>query len=80
MLHFYLRVKPSETVKTVISVSKKVSKKAVIRNRIKRRIRPFLATFKKKLSPGEYFVVAKPGAENMKGKELERELKSLFKL
>ena len=77
MTFFYSRVTPSDAVKIIISVSKKVSKKAVIRNRIRRRARPILAKFKKDLKPANYFIVAKPGAEIIKGKELETELKSL---
>lgn len=80
MTHFYLRVNPSTTVKTVISVSKKVSKKAVVRNQVKRRVRPIITQIKPKLKPAEYLIVAKAGAENLKGKGLESELKTLFKL
>jgi ribonuclease P protein component len=77
MSHFYLMVKPSAKVKVVISVSKKISKKAVIRNRIRRRVRPITREFISSLSPATYFIVAKPGAEKIKGKELENELRSL---
>ena len=63
----------------VISVSKKVSKKAVIRNRIRRRVRPILRELKTKLKPATYFVVAKSGAEDIKGEELNKELVLLFK-
>lgn len=76
---FYLRVKPSSgAVKMVISVSKKVSKKAVIRNLIRRRLRPLLARIVPKLKPAEYFVVAQTGADTTKGRELENVIKSLF--
>ncbi len=79
MNHFYLRVKSfSDAAKVIISVSKKVSKKAVVRNRIRRRIRPILRKFISDLKPATYFVVAKPGAEKIKGKELENELKSVM--
>lgn len=78
MNHFYLLVKPNpEKAKVVISVSKKVSKKAVTRNLIRRRVRPVVKEWLSSLKPGEYFIVAKPGAEKIKGKELESVLKSL---
>ncbi|MEK7227514.1 MAG: ribonuclease P protein component [Patescibacteria group bacterium] len=69
---FSLKVKPSSELKTIISVSKKVSKKAVIRNTVKRRVRAVLRDLK--LKPATYVFIAKPGAENLKGKTLESEL------
>ncbi|MCR4279589.1 MAG: ribonuclease P protein component [Candidatus Zambryskibacteria bacterium] len=77
MNHFYLRTKPSPTVRIIISVSKKVSKKAVTRNTIKRRVRAVMSKIKKDLKPREFLIVAKPSAENIKGKVLESEIKSL---
>jgi len=79
MTHFYLTVKPSPTVKAIISVSKKVSKKAVIRNRIRRRVRPIVREFIYSLKPATYFIVAKPGAEEIKGQELKDELFRLIR-
>lgn len=79
MQHFYLRITPGETVKIIISVSKKISKKAVIRNRIRRRVRPIIKNFIPKLRPANYFIVAKPGVEKIKGKELESELIMLIR-
>lgn len=80
MNHFYLRVKPlSDRVKFVTSVSKKVSKKAVTRNLIRRRVRPILREFMTRLKPAEYFIVANPGAEKIKGKSLRDELAELLK-
>jgi len=78
MTHFYLRITPADRVILVISVSKKISKKAVIRNRIRRRIRPILKKFIPHLKPATYFIIAKPGAEEIKGEVLEKELKSLM--
>lgn len=69
---------PVDRTKVVISVSKKISKKAVIRNRIRRRVRPIMREYIQSLKPAIYFIVAKPGAEKIKGKELENELKSLM--
>ena len=77
MSHFYLRVKFSPIAKVIISVSKKVSKKAVVRNRIRRRVRPIMRKFVTNLRPATYFIITKPGAEKIKGEELENELRSL---
>ena len=78
MAHFYLRVTPAARVTLIISVSKKISKKAVVRNRIRRRVRPILQKFISHLKPATYFIIAKPGAEEIKGEALEKELKSLM--
>lgn len=77
MACFVLRISPSEKVEFVISVSKKVAKKAVTRNLIRRRLRPVLRELK--LSPAKYLIVAKPGAEKLKGEALKSELAMLFK-
>ncbi|MDO8565530.1 MAG: ribonuclease P protein component [bacterium] len=77
MLHFYLRVEPANTARVIISVSKKISKSAVTRNTIRRRVRPLVAKFISDLNPATYFIVAKPGAEKIKGEELETELRLL---
>lgn len=78
MAHFYLRVVPADKITLIISVSKKISKKAVIRNRIRRRVRPILQKFVSNLKPATYFIIAKPGAEEIRGEILEKELKSLM--
>lgn len=69
---FSLRVSPNDKIQIIISVSKKVSKKAVVRNIVKRRIRPILK--KLALKPAKYLLIAKPGIENLRGKTLEDEL------
>lgn len=78
MAHFYLRVVPADKIALIISVSKKVSKKAVMRNKIRRRVRPILQKLTHHLKPAAYFIVAKPGAEEIRGEALEKELKSLM--
>ncbi len=80
MLHFSLRKSSgaiSNRHKIIVSVSKKVSKKAVERNRVKRRVRACMRTLSKKLAPGSYLIIAKPNSKDVKGKELENELKAL---
>lgn len=79
MDNFYLRVNRGDAVRIIITVSKKISKKAVVRNRIRRRVRPILRKFIPNLKPATYFIVAKPGAEKIKGKKLENELIRLIK-
>ena len=79
MFHFSIRITSSNTTKVVISVSKKVSKSAVVRNTIKRRLRPILKELVLDLNPAGYLVIAKPGAEKIKGAELKGELEALFK-
>ena len=76
---FHLRVNQADTVRVVISVSKKISKKAVVRNRIKRRVRAVMRSIIPKLKPSQYFIIAKLGAENIKGEELKNELAELLK-
>lgn len=71
-----LRISPSDKTEIVISVSKRVSKSAVVRNTVKRRIRPILK--KLPLKTAKYLFVTRPGVENLKGKELENELKLLI--
>jgi ribonuclease P protein component len=62
-----------------ISVSQKVSKKAVIRNRIKRQIRAALRELLPDLSPGwKVVVVVRPSALECKYEHFLRELKQLL--
>jgi len=72
-----LHITPGEKTRFIISVSKKVSKKAVVRNTVKRRVRPILRKINPK--PALYLLIAKPGSENIKGKELEEELIRLIR-
>jgi ribonuclease P protein component len=63
-----------------ISISKKVSKKAVIRNRIKRQIRAALRELLPKMDGiWQIVIVVKVGATECKYEHFLRELKQLFK-
>jgi ribonuclease P protein component len=78
--HFSLRTAPSgDGARVGISVSKKISKKAVVRNRTRRRayaaIAQVLPTLPKKL----FLISAKPGAEDLKSTVLVDELAELLK-
>lgn len=79
-MHFYLRISPSDTTEVIISISKKVAKKAVERNTIKRRVRAVMRNILKSLKPATYLVVAKVGAGEVSGEELKAELKKLLGL
>jgi ribonuclease P protein component len=79
MQHFYLRIKPSPSLRVIISVSKKVSKKAVTRNTVRRRVRAVLQELRSKLKPATYFIVANTGAPNVRAAELASELRNLMK-
>ncbi|MGH2412643.1 MAG: ribonuclease P protein component, partial [Microcystaceae cyanobacterium] len=62
-----------------ISISQKVSKKAVIRNRIKRQIRAAIQTLLSYISPNwKLVVVVRPQAVECKYEHFLRELKQLF--
>lgn len=78
-MHFALRTSLSVKTEFIISVSKKVAKSAVVRNTIKRRVRAAFRTLAINLKPGIYLIIARTGSENIKGKELENELKSLLR-
>jgi len=62
-----------------ISISQKVSKKAVVRNRIKRQIRAIFRQLLPRLSPGwQLVVVVRPGAEACEYGHFLRELEQLL--
>ncbi|MEX2010475.1 MAG: ribonuclease P protein component [Parcubacteria group bacterium] len=76
--HFVLKeILPKGYARMGVSVSKKVSKKAVIRNRTRRRVYAELRAllpFSKTI-----LIIAKPGAERLKGNVLKTELAELIK-
>lgn len=62
-----------------ISISQKVSKKAVVRNRIKRQIRAALRQLLPRLTPGwQLVIVVRPGAQECEYGQFLRELKQLL--
>jgi ribonuclease P protein component len=65
-------------VRLGVSVSKKVSKQAVSRNRVRRRVYNIVKELS--LKPSLYLFAAKPGAEKASVTALKEELKSLAKL
>ena len=63
-----------------ISISKKVSKKAVVRNRMKRQIKGVIRTYLQSVNPGwKVVIVVKPKAIKCKYEHFLRELEELLK-
>ena len=63
-----------------ISISKKVSKKAVVRNRIKRQLKGVIRTHLQRIEPGwKIVIVVRPKAIECKYEHFLRELEELFK-
>lgn len=64
----------AEKTRTAFVVSKKVSKKAVERNRIKRALRESMRLMMDKIKLGDYMIVAKNSAAGYKNNELREQL------
>jgi ribonuclease P protein component len=86
--HFSLKYSPSTSstrqsaisprTQIAVSVSKKVSKSAVVRNRTRRRAYSALRDLLPHLKPGMYLFMAKVGADKLKGDVLRLELANLL--
>ena len=80
--HLLLRVRKDETLLTSrfgIAVSQKVSKRAVVRNRIKRQIRAAILALLPEIVPGwNIVIVVLPNAVMCKYEHFLRELEQLF--
>lgn len=78
--HFSLRTAEAPGSGRIgVSVSKKVSKQAVIRNRTRRRVYSTVSSMIPELPKRLMLISAKPGAEKLKGAILEQELAELLK-
>ena len=62
-----------------LSVSKKLGN-AVVRNRIKRKIRHVLIEHRQELQPVDFVIIAHKGVEELNYKEIERNLLHVLKL
>jgi len=62
-----------------VSVSKKISKSAVVRNRVRRRVYSLLRPILSMLVPRAYLFVVKPGVEKLKIDVLKSEIDKLLK-
>ncbi len=73
----YFVVKSSKAdsgVKATVIVSTKTSKKAVVRNRLKRVIRNVLRLQMQVIKPGMYAIIVKPKAVTISSKELSEQV------
>lgn len=75
--YFLLKVlkKPQQTAKFTVVVSTKVSKKAVVRNRVKRLVREVLRLNIGKFASGSYVISVKPSVGSLEledGKKLQK--------
>ena len=77
--YFSLKMAQGSRFKAAVSVSKKVSKKAVVRNRVRRRAYAALEALRDEIKPGLYLFMAKPGSEKLKTPEIASELATLLK-
>jgi ribonuclease P protein component len=71
-------VTPAPIARLGITVSKRVDKRAVGRNRVRRQIRETFRLARATLPPGDYVVLAKPEAAKADNAALRRELGSLL--
>lgn len=79
-IHFLLRKAPLEGKALFgVSVSKKISKRAVVRNTVRRRAYAALRPLVPQIGAGVYLFSAKPGADKVKGAFLAAELAELLK-
>jgi ribonuclease P protein component len=77
--HFTLRFRlGGETGRFGVSVSKKISKSAVTRNTVRRRVYAALYPSIQMFPKGLFLVVAKTGSPNIKGEKLQKEISNLF--
>ena len=65
---------PDSDLKIAIVVSKKISKKAVIRNKIKRRLRQIS---RETLKTGRYVIVTKKDVSNIEFEKLKNDFKKI---
>lgn len=69
-LALHWRADPAGVARLGLAVSRKVDPHAVGRNRIKRQLRDAFRQVSAELAPGDYVIVARPGASQRDGLEL----------
>jgi len=81
MTNLVVKVKPrgSQTKRLFLAVGATVSKKAVVRNRLKRRLRVIMGPILEDNKDRDFLVVARPGAANLTFAELEKEIREKIK-
>jgi len=72
--YFVIFFLPDSEFKTAVVVSKKISKKAVIRNKIKRRLRHIS---REMLKTGRYVIVIKKDVSNIEFEKLKNDFKKI---
>ena len=72
LIFFFL---PFDELKIAVVVSKKISKKSVIRNKIKRRLRHLS---KDLLKTGKYVIIAKQDISNIEFEKLKNDFKKII--
>ena len=68
-----------DKARLAVSVSKKVSLKAVVRNKVRRRVYSATDDLIPHLSKRLFLLIAKPESKNIKGQNLKDELAELLK-
>lgn len=79
--HFRLHARllaDGDDVRLGVTVSKRVDKHAVGRNRIRRQVKEVFRHVRMDLLPGDYVLLAKPDASKVDNAQLRSELLSLF--
>ncbi len=78
--HFHAEFRPNAlpTCRLGLAVSKRVSKRAVQRNRLKRLARESFRRWRSRLPCVDVLVIARPGAVPLEGAELLRDLDTLW--
>lgn len=69
---------PSDQARLGITVSRRVSKRAVDRNRIRRQIRESFRLWRNRLAPMDYVVVARTAARDADRRVLREQLEQLW--
>ena len=72
--HFSVRIAPSDVTRIAVAVSKRVSKKAVVRNKIRRRTYFALRELLLELPRNLFLLVAKPSVSQTKVDTIKKEL------
>jgi len=75
---FRIHHAPAEAARLGLAVSKRVSPKAVVRNRIRRQIRESFRLKRAELAPCDYIVLARPAAATATSTEVRTALDQLW--
>lgn len=78
LFRLHVRPDPAQPARLGASVSRKVDRRAVQRNRIKRLCRETFRRLRHQLPPGDYVLVAKPGTAAQSADAIRQELQRLL--